>query len=702
MLKSNMPYLFLFIFGAVQFYTVFFLSKFVDYSLVTHFTLLTISICHLTSAWVTTWMQRFRYFMPYFNLLYPLAFAFLSQTGLRSSILFICLAIFTILAVLQFQIFDLFTRHSDKFKTAYGFELSGVICGVVGWYFFSSYLGFIKFAVLCLFIQLLYAVLTLDKKIILLTFVFTVVGYVNISEPTTVGNKRERYELAAKAIQPTLRFWDPNGHVELIEYPPEQKSDLNYLLFEGGQLRSNIYQFDGDYNSLRNDYENSLARGVWGLDVVLPHFIMSDKNNCALISAMGGQEILSAKAFSCRKIFAIDINKSGQKIMLTQQKNFSGNLYSDNVVPVHQDGRLFVHDSNETFDLIQIYSAHNASYSGALGPEMQASSLFTAEALQEYYAKLSEDGILHITQPYFKKIYSTFKQAFGKNFLQQRQLFVIERQNMPDGLVSFYYKKQPWTESEINKIYAWLGKDHKHKWVTLIDPIQNNFSDESIENTNGYQARASTDNWPFSKLTVSPTVYTGVQLAIGLLLFICIVVVFSGFKQKDFLNLGLLFLMGITFAANQFLNIYLSQKVFGNPAFGLMSGTTLTLLACFAGVQLSRVGLPNRIFVALGLVLVSTFVLMHFYFYQQRVVQIMLLDGLVVLQSALFTQLIILQKENLRFNFWINACGLFVGMILANLIFVFSGYRAILLSLMFAYLVIFLMQLRSRTSYRLS
>ncbi len=118
-----------------------------------------------------------------------------------------------------------------------------------------------------------------------------------------------------------------------------------------------------------------------------------------ILGAGGGADVLQANYHGAGHIDAVELNPQIVDLVRREYKDFAGELYTAENVGVHiAEARGFVSGSEERYDLIQIalLDAFGASSAGLYS--LSENYLYTVQALQEYLAHLSPDGMLAISR----------------------------------------------------------------------------------------------------------------------------------------------------------------------------------------------------------------------------------------------------------------------------------------------------------------
>ncbi|MGZ3692113.1 MAG: hypothetical protein ACXVAX_11465, partial [Pseudobdellovibrio sp.] len=556
-------------------------------------------------------------------------------------------------------------------------EMSGAIAGSLFWIYFAEKLGFKGFLALHLLTFAATLFFKAEKKFVKIILAALAVGVFALGgEPQPLFNKRERYDLLEKGTLLDSK-WNTNAHVELIESKSQPGKKL--ILFDGGVLRSTVYEFNGNYQQAREALLTPKNVGVWSLDVAAPAFVLKDQmDKVLLISAVGGQEIFAAKAFGAKEIVAADINGAAQSFARDELKDYNAHLYDDKVQVETIDGRkiakIAAEETHEKFDLIQIYSASNAAYLTGMGLGLKMGSLVTAEAIQFYVRALSETGILSLSQPNYWQIKETLMQVD-----RPHNVLAITASDNPDFLKSFYLKKNAWKQNEVDDLMAWLARDPLHKWEILIDPFKGETEagkklNLDIQKPQNSKLAVPIDDRPFVELTESPLNLIQVRVLLAAFILAAIGIYFlpktswTKFKNKS----SLYFTIGILFGLVQQSAIYFMQKQLGMPDWGLVIALVVSLAASILALQLSEKVKVLNLKLGFGILLACA--AFNFYMFQTGdVINGLLLFLLMPVQSFIFIKRIKNDLAHIRWAWWTNGLGFVFGVCGFYVLFAFVG-----------------------------
>jgi hypothetical protein len=159
-------------------------------------------------------------------------------------------------------------------------------------------------------------------------------------------------------------------------------------VFTDGDSMSAITRFNGDLSVV--DYVDLVTSA-------LP-FHLRKIEKLAILGSGTGNDVLQALYHHVPLIDAVELNP--QIIELVRQNSsISGGIYDRENVRLHiAEGRGFIRESAEKYDLVQLslVDSFNSSAAGLHG--LQESYLYTVEAFADYLTHLAPDGYLSITR----------------------------------------------------------------------------------------------------------------------------------------------------------------------------------------------------------------------------------------------------------------------------------------------------------------
>jgi spermidine synthase len=311
--------------------------------------------------------------------------------------------------------------------------------------------------------------------------------------------------------------WDPISKIDVIAQEVRLANgasfDLKHIAYDGGSQSSYFLAFDGDYDQLAHDIDNGepeiILKRFSDERVLAAHYLKRHTSpNVLVIGSAGGREIKAALFYGAKHVDAIEMVSTVVRLATTSYAQYTGYVYTHPRVTARiGEGRSFLRGSRDRYDIIQIYSNHTSSSIAAGTGAMDTTYLQTAEAYQEYFEHLSDDGILQINHHVFPRMVTTaalaWRQMNRKDF--QRHVAVFERVEGADTLPTLLFKMKPWRAAELNEIQAILPPSRYRLVENPVQPEQSFLSPSfysgqfppRIARTMGYRIVPSTDDRPY-------------------------------------------------------------------------------------------------------------------------------------------------------------------------------------------------------------
>jgi len=166
---------------------------------------------------------------------------------------------------------------------------------------------------------------------------------------------------------------------------PEQKTlviDMN--------ATTTLTRFSGDFASVPH-LRFDLTGFVYRLRPV--------SERVAVLGAGGGKDVLTALQAGARHVWAVEINPLiVEDVMRGRYREYTGNLYGrPDVEVVNHDGRTFIEQSEQAFDIIQISMVDTSAATAAGAYALAENSLYTQEATTALVGGLRPHGMLSLS-----------------------------------------------------------------------------------------------------------------------------------------------------------------------------------------------------------------------------------------------------------------------------------------------------------------
>jgi spermidine synthase len=250
--------------------------------------------------------------------------------------------------------------------------------------------------------------------------------------------------------------WSIYGRSDLVRYSHQ---DVVQQLFIDGAAGTQMYRFDGNVAKT-----NPLL-----LELLLHHssaipflFLKEDERRKMLvIGPGGGKEVLIGLFSGVAEITAVEINPDFVAVV-KDHKNFNGGIYSDfpNVKVIVQEGRHYVEQSKENFDLI-VMALPSTEQTQSIEPfAMSENYLLTVEAIRDYLNILTPEGRLILTvhnRLELLRLIVTTVSAFDEMGIQrndvQNHFAVLESKYAPTIVI----KKTAFSKEEVSRWHSVIG-----------------------------------------------------------------------------------------------------------------------------------------------------------------------------------------------------------------------------------------------------
>jgi len=389
--------------------------------------------------------------------------------------------------------------------------------------------------------------------------------------------------------------------------------------------------------------ENLMAAPPALANVLRPH------GDFAIIGPGGGVDVLRALANGSPSVTGIEINPIiADTIMRGRYADYSYHLYQRPEVHLHvTDGRSFVRNSHDHYDVIQMTLVDTWASTAAGAFALSENSLYTVDAFREYFEHLKPDGMIAITRWEFRqprealRVVSVAMEALhelGVPNPAQNFIVVAGDQLDEDGIpVVVLAKKSAFTGAEEDAVSGHMEMNEDLDPLYLPSaPGKNPFSDLIARNDPWafardytYDVSPVTDNAPFFFFTLKTGEMLGNEglrqgidwkvnlgvVVLGMVLLISLVAVFA------FLIFPMLFSSGRAAGARSWVSLlyfvvvglgYILVEIafiqrfvlfLGHPTYALTVVIFLLLLSSGVGSLLSRRWLPEPARVWLPLLL---------------------------------------------------------------------------------------------------
>lgn len=537
-------------------------------------------------------------------------------------------------ALIGWMVLELFAKTEAHAGRIYFFDLAGAAMGSAAAYFLIGPLSPAKVLILAGWACFVFSFRGRPRLFWGIALLVWAAVLFRAAPPTWSefnhkASKRLSYLISQSEIERSL--WTTGAKIDVIRTIEGNR----HVIYDGGEMVSTIYPFDGDYGRLRKELPERIYTDFWNPSVLASHFLKENTGARVLaIGAAGGQEIKASVLFGARKVEVVELVGELLDLGKTTFAEFNGGIFLRPEVQLTSgDGRAYLAKQPKgSYDIIQLNSTHGSSSRGSSMGALQISPLFTVEAFQEYFSHLSDDGILHLTFFYYPRVINTMEAAWDKNRRPDLRKHVLVIQSGKfDYLTTVLVKMKPWTVEEVNKVEALfsMAKPNQHFEIAENPTGKGRLPDEffngqwpRIAANIPYRIFPATDDQPYFKfLRTSPFVperidhpaitadvfhylyewqheglagdiYTLVALGLGCLVIFGIAIIVAAVKfslsKHRWSEAAYFFVGGFSFIALETYLVHRASMWLGAPGLSLAVALGVVLLAAGIGGGINR------------------------------------------------------------------------------------------------------------------
>ena len=134
-------------------------------------------------------------------------------------------------------------------------------------------------------------------------------------------------------------------------------------------------------------------------DVTAAAYSIRGYDRVAVIGLGGGRDALTALRHGATAVWGVEINPDIVDLITNRFADFVGHVFDGPPVNVVvADGRTFMEQTKESFDLIQISLIDSWAASAAGAYILAENNLYTVEAFESYLDRLGDDGVLTVSR----------------------------------------------------------------------------------------------------------------------------------------------------------------------------------------------------------------------------------------------------------------------------------------------------------------
>lgn len=198
------------------------------------------------------------------------------------------------------------------------------------------------------------------------------------------------------------------------------------------------------------------------IDPRIPHNLIKDP--VILILGLSGDGISKTSKALGRDVYGVEINPAVVNLQRNELVKYNSNSY-DNIKTYVMDGRSFVEQSDQRFDIVTLMNAHSARGRMA-GRAPSPEYLHTLEAMTSYLEHLTERGVIIVEEPVSLprreppvwKLLLTMRQSLINqgSLSPENHFFVFQWRTQRNNYIQILMKKSPYTKTDVNNLKSWL------------------------------------------------------------------------------------------------------------------------------------------------------------------------------------------------------------------------------------------------------
>ncbi|HVF29538.1 MAG TPA: hypothetical protein VNA22_01160 [Pyrinomonadaceae bacterium] len=213
------------------------------------------------------------------------------------------------------------------------------------------------------------------------------------------------YQLATKGSvvtveQVLIERW--NSHSRVLVYKPTEGGGHYWgpspKMPEGEKTTLYSMNIDGDAFTSVRKYSSNADIANLAYDVTNTAYFLRPKGGACIIGVGGGRDMQSALLFGHERVLGIDVNPVFINLQQSYFKDFAGLGNNPNVRLVADEARSYLTHTDEKFSVLQMSMIDTWASTGAGAFSLSENGLYTVEAWNVFFDRLSDDGIFTVSR----------------------------------------------------------------------------------------------------------------------------------------------------------------------------------------------------------------------------------------------------------------------------------------------------------------
>ncbi len=243
--------------------------------------------------------------------------------------------------------------------------------------------------------------------------------------------------------------------------------------YRGKPPRTMTIQYDGHNGSDVFDTREPETLAMLDAHLLRTPYALRPQDRVLVIGVGGGIDVLNALRRGASHVTGVDLQPITIELHHTLLAPWTGDLARrPDVELVAQEGRHFARSSERQFDLVQITAVDTFSAQTTGAYVLAESYLYTVEAFLDYFARLSDDGMVSVVlgdviqplgpPPLVTRLALVAREALARTGVAdpgQQVLVVTSLAGMRAANHSLIVKKSPFTEEELARVRSFVEEN---------------------------------------------------------------------------------------------------------------------------------------------------------------------------------------------------------------------------------------------------
>jgi hypothetical protein len=289
-----------------------------------------------------------------------------------------------------------------------------------------------------------------------------------------------------------FRRWSPVNRVDLYRTGDQRGGWWGWVglseRYRGPRPRTLSIQYDGHNGS--DVYEWRDRRSLRMLDhhILRTPYVLRDQREVLVIGVGGGIDVQNALRRGARHVTGVDLQPITIELHNQRLAAWTGGLFQrPEVELVASEGRHYVRSHRQRYDLVQITAVDTFAAQTTGAYVLAESYLYTVEAFQDYFARLTDDGMVSVIigdliypdaklpPPLLTRLALVAREALERAGVATagQQILVLaqpekRRKLMPDGqtvvasgsaIQNLIVKKTPFRDEELARVREFAARN---------------------------------------------------------------------------------------------------------------------------------------------------------------------------------------------------------------------------------------------------